>query len=240
MPTEPTKHKSLVVLTGAGVSAESGVPTFRGEAGLWRTYRAEDLATPTAFHRDPKLVWEFYAWRRGLIAACQPNQAHLLLAEIEKQSTDFTLITQNVDGLHTAAGSRKVLEIHGSIWRMRCTSCRHRWDDKKPALEELPPRCPACGEMARPDVVWFGENLNIQVLECTYDAVLRAHMMLVIGTSGFIHPAADLPQLFKTHGGTLIEINTEETPISGIADKIYRSQATIGLQDWWDDRRNYL
>ena len=155
-------------------------------------------------------------------------------------STDFTLITQNVDGLHTAAGSRNVLEIHGSIWRMRCTSCGHRWDDKNPALEELPPRCPACGEMARPDVVWFGENLNIQVLECTYDAVLRANLMLVIGTSGFIHPAAELPQLFKTHGGTLIEINTEETPISGIADKIYRSQATNGLQDWWDDRRNYL
>ncbi len=235
---EIAKLEPLVVLTGAGVSAESGVPTFRGAEGLWRTYRAEELATPTAFHRDPQLIWEFYAWRRERIAACEPNEAHLLLAEIEKQISSFTLITQNVDGLHAAAGSKNIIELHGSIWRMRCTSCGSRWNDRNVPLEELPPLCPSCGERARPDVVWFGETLDPVVLDRAFETVKSARMTLVIGTSGIVYPAAELPRVCKTHGASLIEINTEETPISSIADQNYRSKATIGLQDWWADQQN--
>jgi NAD-dependent deacetylase len=230
-----TRLDPLVVLTGAGVSAESGIPTFRGADGLWRTYRVEDLATPTAFQQDPKLVWEFYAWRRELIAACEPNKAHLLLAEIEKQTSDFTLITQNVDGLHTAGGSDNVLELHGSIWRLRCSRCEHRWEDRS-TLEKLPPSCPACGAMARPDVVWFGETLDPKILERAFDVTQHAQVMLIIGTSGFVHPAAGLPRLCKSHGGRLIEINLEVTPFSGFSDKVYRSMATMGLQEWWEDQ----
>ena len=232
---EIAKLEPLVVLTGAGVSAESGVPTFRGDEGLWRTYRAENLATPTAFHRDPQLVWEFYAWRRELISVCKPNRAHLLIAEIENQISDFTLITQNVDGLHTAASSRNIIEIHGSIWRMRCTSCGDRWDDLDVPLEKLPPPCPGCGEKARPDVVWFGEALDPEVLDRAFETAQRASVMLVIGTSGIVNPAAELPWIGKMNGAVLTEINPEITPISGVADQVIRRKATIGLQDWWTD-----
>ncbi len=234
---EIAKLEPLVVLTGAGVSAESGVPTFRGDEGLWRTYRAEKLATPTAFNRDPLLVWEFYAWRRELIAACKPNQAHLLLAAIEKQISDFTLITQNVDGLHTVAGSRNIIEIHGSIWRMRCTSCGDRWEDRNVPLEKLPPSCPGCGEKARPDVVWFGEALDPEVLDSAFETAQRASVVLVIGTSGTVYPVAELPRVGKMHGAKIIEINPEITPISGVADQVYRRKATNGLRDWWADHQ---
>jgi NAD-dependent deacetylase len=234
---EIAKLEPLVVLTGAGVSAESGVPTFRGDEGLWRTYRAEKLATPTAFNRDPLLVWEFYAWRRELIAACKPNQAHLLLAAIEKQISDFTLITQNVDGLHTVAGSRNIIEIHGSIWRMRCTSCGDRWEDRNVPLEKLPPSCPGCGDKARPDVVWFGEALDPEVLDSAFETAQRASVVLVIGTSGIVYPVAELPRVGKMHGAKIIEINPEITPISGVADQVYRRKATNGLQEWWADHQ---
>jgi NAD-dependent deacetylase len=144
---------SVCVLTGAGISAESGIPTFRGAGGLWRQFRAEDLATPRAFAQDPKLVWEWYEWRRGLIAAVQPNAGHFALAELEQRSTRFTLVTQNVDGLHRLAGSRNVLEIHGSIWRVRCTGCSFEQHDGRVPLPEVPPRCERCGSMLRPGVV---------------------------------------------------------------------------------------
>ena len=153
--------RSVAVLTGAGVSAESGVPTFRGEGGLWRNYRAEDLATPHAFRRDPGLVWEWYDWRRGLIGACQPNAAHRVLVEMAPTFDDFTLVTQNVDGLHALAGSVKPVELHGNLWGMRCTAgCRPPWEDRTVPLPELPPGCPSCGALVRPDVVWFGESIN--------------------------------------------------------------------------------
>jgi NAD-dependent deacetylase len=149
---------SVVALTGAGISAESGVPTFRGEGGLWRQYRAEELATPHAFRRDPSLVWEWYDWRRQLIGDCRPNAAHRTLVEMETHFDDFVLVTQNVDGLHRLAGSRNVVELHGDIWRMRCTSdCSAGWEDRTSPLPGVPARCPSCGALARPDVVWFGE-----------------------------------------------------------------------------------
>ena len=149
----------IVVLTGAGISAESGIPTFRGPEGLWRDHRPEQLATPEAFCTDPVLVWEFYAWRREMIHQAEPNSAHNLLVEIERASADFTLITQNVDGLHQRAGSQNVIELHGSIWGMACTSCGAEWDDHTATLKEIPPSCPHCGGTSRPAVVWFGETL---------------------------------------------------------------------------------
>lgn len=237
---EIAELEPLVVLTGAGVSAESGVLTFRGADGLWRTYRAEELATPLAFHRDRQPVWEFYTWRRELITACNPNQAHLILAEIEKHISDFTLITQNIDGLHAAAGSWYIIEIHGSKWRMRCTSCGDRWDDRKVPLGELPPLCPGCSERARPDAVWFGETLDPEIIDRAFETVQRAQVMLVIGTSGIVYPTAELPKVGKMQGAKLCEINTEETQISGIADQVYRSKATNGYQDWWADQQKKL
>ena len=150
--------RSVAVLTGAGVSAESGVPTFRGNGGLWKQYRAESLATPQAFARDPKLVWEWYDWRRSVIAEVRPNPGHYALVELEKRTPIFTLITQNVDGLHELAGSRNVLRLHGSIWTLRCLDCGRERDDRAPRLAEIPPYC-ECGGMLRPGVVWFGEAL---------------------------------------------------------------------------------
>src|SRR5579875_2025782 len=141
--------KSIAVLTGAGISAESGVPTFRGAGGLWKQFRAEDLATPEAFKRDPRLCWEWYDWRRGLLASVQPNAGHYALAELQRRIPNFTLITQNVDGLHIAAGSTNVLEIHGSIWTLRCTACGREWTDRTVPLSLLP-RCASCNGMARP------------------------------------------------------------------------------------------
>ena len=169
--------RSVVVLTGAGISAESGVPTFRGEGGLWRQYRAEELATPHAFRRDPSLVWEWYNWRRQLIGDCRPNAAHRTLVEMEAQFDDFVLVTQNVDGLHLLAGSRNVVELHGDIWRMRCTGgCRADWEDRTSPLPELPARCPSCGALARPDVVWFGETLPPEALDAAWAAAQRCQL----------------------------------------------------------------
>lgn len=223
----------MVVLTGAGVSAESGIPTFRGIAGLWRQYRATELATPQAFRHDPILVWEFYNWRREVIAACQPNPAHKTIALMEQQVPDFTLITQNVDGLHQRAGSHNILALHGNIWRVRCTACDYSAQDHRTPLPELPPRCLACGSFLRPDVVWFGEALPGDVLEAAWDASARAGLMLVVGTSALVQPAASLPLVAQQHGARLVEINPEETPLSMYADEILRGPAGELLPGWW-------
>jgi NAD-dependent deacetylase len=170
---------SIAALTGAGISAESGIPTFRGAGGLWREYRAEDLATPEAFSRDPKLVWEWYDWRRSLIAAAEPNAGHLALAELARRGPKFTLITQNVDGLHDRAGSTGVLKVHGDIWTVRCVSCGQEWEDRRAKLPELPPRC-RCGGIERPGVVWFGESLPGNVWAQAEDAAHNADLFLII------------------------------------------------------------
>ncbi len=222
----------MVVLTGAGVSAESGIPTFRGPEGLWRSFRPTDLATPEAFRRDPALVWEWYDWRRQRIAACQPNPAHRVLAEMESVLPDFTLITQNVDGLHQAAGSRNVLELHGNIWRVRCTACGWSGEDRRVPLPEIPPHC-RCGGLLRPAVVWFGESLPSHILEAAWEAASRCQMMLVVGTSAVVQPAASLPIIAKRNGAYLIEVNPAETPITPLADEVLRGPAGEVLPRWW-------
>ena len=209
--------KSLVILTGAGISAESGVPTFRGKDGLWKQYQAMDLATPGAFNRDSKLVWEFYNWRREVLAPLAPNAAHKALVEFEKRVSRFTLITQNIDGLHQTAGSRNVLELHGNIWWVRCTGCGVRYEDRAVPLSELP-RCRDCQELLRPNVVWFGETLDSNILDSAFHALETADVMMVIGTSGTVQPAASLGMAAKRAGAVVAEINLDPTPYTGAYD----------------------
>ena len=209
---------SVAVLTGAGVSAESGVPTFRGNNGLWKRYRSEDLATPQAFARDPKLIWEWYDWRREMLAQAKPNPGHHALAAIERFAPKFTLITQNVDDLHEQAGSRNVLHVHGSIWMMRCVECGHESLDKRSPLPELPPKC-KCGAMLRPGVVWFGEALPSRVWSDAETAARGADLFLVVGTSALVYPAAGLAQIAKRAGARVVEINICETALSDAIDE---------------------
>lgn len=227
--------RPVVALTGAGISAESGVPTFRGAGGLWRSYRASDLATPQAFRGDPKLVWEFYEWRREIISGCQPNIGHKTLALMEQCLTDFDLITQNVDGLHQRAGNLRVLALHGDIWRVRCTACTYNAVDTRVPLPELPPRCPSCGGLLRPDVVWFGEHLSQAVLDKAWMAAARAGLMLVVGTSALVQPAASLPMVAQRNGAVLVEINPEQTPLTPFTDIHLRGPAGEHLPQWWHD-----
>jgi NAD-dependent deacetylase len=230
------RYTSVSVLTGSGISAESGVPTFRGEDGLWRHYRAEQLATPQAFARDAALVWEWYDWRRGLIAACEPNAAHRTLVEMERKCEEFVLITQNVDGLHQRAGSERIVELHGNIWQVRCTAEGSVSVNEDVPLPEIPPRC-SCGAPLRPHVVWFGESLDHSLLQAAHAAAERCDLMLVIGTSAVVQPAASLPAIAKHHGAYLIEVNLERTPLSPYADEVLLGSATQVLPGLWDRLR---
>jgi NAD-dependent deacetylase len=220
LPGEITKVREwianaegIAVLTGAGISAESGVPTFRSSGGLWRNFRPENLATPEAFARDPKLVWEWYDWRRGLVARARPNPGHKALAEMEARKAKFTLITQNVDGLHDLAGSKNILKLHGDIWHIRCEQCAKGWQDRSVPLAELPPHC-ECGGLARPNIVWFGEQLPTGVWSQAWQAVQSAQLLFVIGTSGVVYPAADLVPLALKQNARVVEINLDQTPFS--------------------------
>ena len=215
---------SVVVLTGAGISAESGVPTFRGQGGLWKQFRAEDLATPEAFARDPRLVWEWYDSRRAALAQVAPNAGHRALAELEARKPRFTLVTQNVDGLHDRAGSRNVLKLHGDIWTLRCLRCGRERRDERTPLPELPPSC-ECGGMLRPGVVWFGEPLPVEAWERAQKATREAEVLLVVGTSATVYPAAGLIPLATSAGARVIECNVEETPFSSGVDRSLRGRA---------------
>ena len=209
--------RAVTVLTGAGISADSGVPTFRGADGLWRNHRAEELATPEAFARNPRLVWEWYNWRRELIATKSPNPAHHALVELEKRTERFWLITQNVDGLHPTAGSRKLSEIHGNIWKVRCTQCRQVQENRAVPIPMLP-LCPACGGLLRPHIVWFGESLDPDDLDRSVAAVGSCEMLLIIGTSGVVYPAASFAALAKQADAFVAEINLDPTPNSQVVD----------------------
>jgi NAD-dependent deacetylase len=229
--------RSLCVLTGAGVSAESGIPTFRGPDGLWRKYRIEDLATPEAFARHPMVVWEWYAWRRQVMRQAQPNPAHHALAAMEEQfsarpGASFTLVTQNVDGLHERAGSQNILRLHGSVWELRCTGCGAERVDHSVPLEPFPPRCESagndgthCNGMMRPAVVWFGEVLPEAALRQSIQAAAASEVFLVVGTSALVYPAASLPLIAKQQGARLIEINPDPTPLSDMADLVLTGKA---------------
>ncbi len=221
------KARRVTVLTGAGISAPSGIPTFRDPGGLWDNFRIEDFATPEGFARDPERVWRWYLARWQKIREAEPNLAHRKLAELEKQKGEgFLLVTQNIDGLHQRAGSKRVVELHGSIHRMRCTACG-RTAPMPPA--EVPPRCPACGALMRPDVVWFGEPLPPGAFEAAAAAFQNADVALVVGTSAVVEPAASLGRLAKYAGAYLIEVNPEETPLSPLADLSLRLGAEEGL-----------
>ncbi len=218
------ESRYLTAFTGAGVSAESGVPTFRGRGGLWEKHDPMELATPYAFARDPVRVWEWYRWRQEAIYRARPNAMHYLLAELERRGLLKAVITQNVDGLHQRAGSRRVLELHGSIWRVICTSCGYTERLVRP-VDEVPPRCPRCGGVMRPGVVWFGEPLPVTVFAEAEAEAARSDVMLVIGTSGAVMPAAEIPLIAKRRGAVLVNINLEENAYTGIADVEVRAKA---------------
>jgi NAD-dependent deacetylase len=220
-------HKAdrVVVLTGAGVSQESGLRTFRdAQTGLWAQYKPEDLASPEAFARDPKLIWDWYAWRREAIKGVCPNAGHYALVELEKKIPEFILITQNVDGLHRMAGNKQVLELHGNIQRVRCSECgrfAESWSDDP----DIVPKCEKCDGLLRPDVVWFGESLPRAELEAAVTAARACDVFFSIGTSGVVQPAASLAFAAHNQGAVVVEINTEATPLTPKTDFAFHGKS---------------
>jgi NAD-dependent deacetylase len=227
-----TSEARITVLTGAGVSAASGVPTFRGGDGLWKNFKPETLATPQAFARDPHLVWEWYDWRRQMIAQCRPNPAHVVIAEWSKRFPNFTLITQNVDGLHEMADTLNVVRLHGSIWEVLCwrgcDASPPRWRDDSVPLRAIPPRCPHCGDLIRPGVVWFGETLDPDVVDSAQMAA-DCDVFITVGTSAIVYPAAGFIDVARRHGAFTVEINPEATP--AVVDLALRGGAETVLPE---------
>lgn len=216
--TRLRKAQTCLALTGAGVSQESGIPTFRdAQTGLWAKFDPKELATPEAFQKDPKMVWQWYEYRRGIIRQTRPNPAHYALAQLESLFPEFWLITQNIDGLHQLAGSKRIIELHGNIFRNKCSK-EGRPVEEIPKGEDVPPRCPVCGGYLRPDVVWFNEPLPEEEITRSIDLSSRCQAFLVIGTSAVVYPAAHLPVAAKRSGACLIEINTSPTPVTDYAD----------------------
>jgi NAD-dependent deacetylase len=228
------KASRITVLTGAGVSAASGVPTFRGSGGLWRNFAAQDLATPEAFRRDPRTVWEWYNWRRERIAGCSPNPAHDVLACWSRRYPAFRLITQNVDGLHERAKTENVIRFHGSIWEVlcweRCPRSPARWVDERVPLPAIPPACPYCEGLLRPGVVWFGEGIDPEAMERSIEA-LRCDLFLAIGTSAVVYPAAGFIHEARSRGAHTVEINPEATPFSASVDLVVAAPAEEVLSE---------
>jgi len=219
----------VAAMTGAGVSAESGVPTFRGAGGLWEGRPAAQVATPEAFAADPDQVWRFYEHRRRNMSAVRPNPAHEVLARWQDRFPEFTLITQNVDGLHALAGSRRVLELHGTLWRLRCSGCGRERDERRVPLPELPPRCSECGGLERPAVVWFGEMLPQDVVAEAWNATQSCDVFLVVGTSAVVYPAAGLVEVAAAHGARILEFNPEASALAHLAHVAVRGPAGVTL-----------
>src|SRR5262245_19431418 len=219
----------IVAFTGAGISAESGISTFRDkQTGLWAKYRPEDLATPQAIQRNPRMVGEWYEWRRGVASSAEPNPGHHALARIEGAKPGFFLATQNVDGLHARAGSGNLVELHGNIRRTICFD-RHHLAERWEPTNEPPPRCAQCGSLLRPDVVWFGEQLRGDALARAQQAAAQGDLFLSIGTSTMVYPAAELPFIAGSNGATVVEINPDFTPLSKLANFTLREKAGIAL-----------
>jgi NAD-dependent deacetylase len=213
-----SKKTRVVVLTGAGISAESGVPTFRGEDGLWKKFRPEELATFDAFMANPQLVWEWYEYRRKIIEEIKPNPGHLALVEFQNYFEKFNLITQNVDGLHHQAGSKNVIELHGSIKRNKCIRCGTKYESLEKTIPGIPPKC-QCGGNIRPDVVWFGEMLPPEAINLAFRVSSECDLFFSVGTSAIVHPAASLPLLAKRNGAYVVEVNIEPTEVSHLIDE---------------------
>ena len=217
--------RHVFVLTGAGVSAESGVPTFReAQTGLWEKYDPLQLATPAAFERDPALIWNWYAWRRQLVAAIEPNPAHYALARLAERLPKFTLVTQNVDGLHQRAGSPVVSEFHGNMFSNRC------WRDGSQQLPDpddtaIPPICRECGSVLRPGVVWFGETINPELLRDAFKSAASCDLFFSIGTSSLVQPANALVEAAVSNDATIVEINPASTPLTSMADFVLAGKA---------------
>lgn len=223
------RAQRVVTLTGSGISAESGVPTFRdAQTGLWSEFRPEELATAEAFLRDPQLVWDWYAWRRELVAQAEPNDGHRALVEIEARVPHFMLVTQNVDGLHERAGSRQLIELHGNIERTKCFDENVRVE-VHPKKDARPPRCSRCGAYLRPDVVWFNEELPREALDAAFEASRSCDLFLSVGTSTLVEPAASLPFAALGAGAVVVEINPNETPLSERAHFVLRGPAAAVL-----------
>jgi NAD+-dependent protein deacetylase sirtuin 5 len=250
-----SKSRHLTILTGAGVSAESGIPTFRGAGGLWRTYNAPDLSSPDAWARDPGLVWEFYHFRRELMGSKTPNPAHAAIADVEAKldavGAHFHLLTQNIDDLHLAAGSKKVTRLHGSLWQVRCVDCARVTENKdvpitpafagsgapdpdaparRFALSDLP-KCAACQGILRPHVVWFGESLDGADLDAARDAVRACATFLVIGTSAAVWPAAGFIYSARNRGAVVAEVNPEPSEANNVCDFYFQGKAGELLPD---------
>jgi NAD-dependent deacetylase len=223
------RARRVVAFTGAGVSAESGVPTFRGAGGLWQGRPVEEVATPEGFAADPCRVWRFYDERRRNLAGCRPNPAHAVLARWQDRFASYTLVTQNVDSLHEDAGARSVLHLHGSIWAVRCTACGRERVERTAPLPELPPRCPVCSAMERPGVVWFGECLPEDVLHAASRAAARCEVLVVVGTSAVVYPAAGLVQTASAGGAAVIEVNPEASALAHLAEVELRGPAGVLL-----------
>ena len=219
--------EQVVFFTGAGISAESGVPTYRGKGGIWKEYDYQSCACQDAFDRDAERVWEFHNYRRGLVAACEPNLGHQLIARAEASHPSVWVITQNIDGLHQRAGSRNVIEMHGSLWRVRCDACGTKRQAMDVPFNER--RC-TCGQgLWRPDITWFGDALDSDMLSEVQQRVSSCTLFVSVGTSGVVYPAALVPKVAKQAGALLVEINLERTDASDLYDFAYLQSASQGL-----------
>jgi NAD-dependent deacetylase len=216
----------IVFFTGAGMSAESGVPTFRGKGGIWKQYDYEKYACQDAFDEAPERVWEFHNYRRGLVAACAPNEGHRIIARCQRLEPGALVVTQNIDGLHHQAGSDRVIELHGNLWRLRC-SCGQRHETREAPVTDT--RCPTCGRFWRPDIVWFGDHLDPRNVRDAMAAIGGCQLLVSIGTSAVVHPAAQMPLEARRAGATLVEINPEDTPMSDSFDIRLRGPASTML-----------
>lgn len=217
-------YERVVFFTGAGMSAESGVPTYRGKGGTWSEYDPEQVACQAAFERDPEHVWAFHNLRREAVAKCIPNSGHAIVAAAERALPSVTVVTQNIDGLHQLAGSKTVHELHGSLWGLRCGQCSWRGQSRAAPLLDL--KCPDCGAYKRPDIVWFGDMLRMDVIQASQRALETCDLLVSIGTSAVVYPAAQLPLIAKQAGARLVEINPEPTPLSDAYEVLLRGPAT--------------
>lgn len=218
----------IVFFTGAGLSAESGVPTYRGAGGVWASYDYEEYACQRAFDRDPEKVWDFHDKRRAAVAECEPNLAHAIIAATQRKKPKTTIITQNIDGLHQRAGAAEVVELHGSLWRVRCDAEKTVRPDRTVPMTSR--RC-VCGAYLRPDIVWFEDRLDPRTMRRAFEALASCDLLVTIGTSGVVHPAAELPKIAMAAGAVTVEINLEDTPVSHLYQHRPRGTATEVLAE---------